>query len=426
MSKYKFQQLVVFRNLLKDKTVQKFLCFQEELDQGVDNPGAYFEIFSELLKTIELKLLRGHLWQAYLLTLILQDENIFTIQAENSSGQLAGQLYNLAVQDLELLRELFNYDWQAIRKKLKIDNDYQIENFPNYLQYYSANKDYLKQLEKLKTIFQNENSSLMAEALIDYYRHWGYGELARYRFFRWDQSKGLAGIENFDPILLEDLIGYQYQKEILLKNTEALLQGRPANNVLLFGDKGTGKSSMVKAVGNQYFAEGLRIIELSKDNLKDLPQLLSTVRKRGLKFIIFLDDLSFEEFEIEYKYFKAMLEGGLETRPQNTLIYATSNRKHLIKETWQDQKNSEGIRISDSIQEKLSLVDRFGVTLTFAAPDQKQYLEIVTQLAKKNGISLPKEELHQRALKWELWYHGRSGRTAQQFINHILGTEEKD
>ncbi|MEN6351222.1 MAG: ATP-binding protein, partial [Syntrophomonas sp.] len=249
----------------------------------------------------------------------------------------------------------------------------------------------------------------------------GCGIMNRYRAFFWD--KGLKGIENPDPIKLEDLVGYEYQKEILTGNTEAFLRGKKANNILLYGEKGTGKSSSVKALLNKYTGQGLRMIELGKKQLLDFPRVVETVRNRGMYFIIFIDDLSFEDFEVEYKEIKASIDGSLQARPDNVLLYVTSNRRHLIRENWSDRKPSgEEIHISDTFQEKLSFADRFGIMISYQSPNQDEYLQIINELARKNNVTIPPEELKKLAIQWERKYHGRSGRTARQFINHIASS----
>ena len=216
-----------------------------------------------------------------------------------------------------------------------------------------------------------------------------------------------------------------------MDNTEAFVKGLPANNVLLFGDSGTGKSTSIKAILNEYYDQGLRMIEIYKHQFQDLSAVISHIKNRNYRFIIYMDDLSFEEFEIEYKYLKAVIEGGMETKPDNVLIYATSNRRHIIRETWSDRSDMEqddGMHRSDTMQEKLSLVARFGVTISFSKPTQKEYFRIVTELAKRYPeITMSEQELCAEANKWEMSHGGISGRTAQQFINYLAGRigEEK-
>ena len=200
------------------------------------------------------------------------------------------------------------------------------------------------------------------------------------------------------------------------------MEGRRANNCLLYGDAGTGKSSSVKAILNQYYDQGLRMIEIYKHQFQDLNAVISQIKNRNYKFIIYMDDLSFEEFEIEYKYLKAVIEGGLERKPDNVLIYATSNRRHLIRETFKDKADrDEELHTNDTVQEKLSLVARFGVTIYFGRPEKKEFQDIVLKLAKRNDIGLPEEELLLEANRWELSHGGLSGRTAQQFVDYLLG-----
>ena len=232
---------------------------------------------------------------------------------------------------------------------------------------------------------------------------------------------------NLDKVVLDDLTGYEIQKKKLVDNTEAFVQGKVANNCLLYGDAGTGKSTSIKAILNQYYGDGLRMIEIYKHQFKYLSAIISHIKNRNYRFIIYMDDLSFEEFEIEYKYLKAVIEGGMETKPDNVLIYATSNRRHLIRETWSDRSDKdEELHRSDTVQEKLSLAARFGVSINYSKPTQQEYFQIVTNLAKKYPeIKLSDKELCAEANKWELSHGGISGRTAQQFINYIAGKSEK-
>ena len=234
----------------------------------------------------------------------------------------------------------------------------------------------------------------------------------------------IVPINNMDRVMLDDLVGYEIQKKKLVDNTKAFVAGKKANNVLLFGDSGTGKSTSIKAIVNEFYEDGLRMIEIYKHQFKDISNVIAQIKNRNYKFIIYMDDLSFEEFEIEYKFLKAVIEGGVETRPDNILIYATSNRRHLIKETWKDRDDVEhdnGLHRSDTMEEKLSLANRFGLSICYSKPTPKEYYNIVEVLAKKNGIDMPQEQLRAEANKWELMYGGISGRTAQQFINYLQG-----
>ena len=232
----------------------------------------------------------------------------------------------------------------------------------------------------------------------------------------------IVPITKIAHVHLSDLVGYEAAKKKLIDNTEAFVEGRPANNCLLFGDAGTGKSTSIKGILNEYYDRGLRIIEVYKHQFQDLNEVIAQIKNRNYRFIIYMDDLSFEEFEIEYKYLKAVIEGGLERKPDNILIYATSNRRHLVRETFKDKEDrDEELHTNDTVQEKLSLVYRFGVTIYFGAPDKKAFQNIVRTLAEKYHIDMPEEELLLKANQWELNHGGLSGRTAQQFIDYLCG-----
>lgn len=268
-------------------------------------------------------------------------------------------------------------------------------------------------------------------AVTEFYRDYGVGMFGLNKAFRiqdrTDSKLVFLPINNMDKVMLSDLVGYEIQKKKLVDNTRAFVEGKKANNVLLFGDSGTGKSTSIKAIVNEFYGQGLRMIEIYKHQFKDLSNVIAAVKNRNYKFIIYMDDLSFEEFEIEYKFLKAVIEGGVETKPDNILIYATSNRRHLIRETWNDRNDvqqDEGMHRSDTMQEKLSLVNRFGVTINYSKPSQKEYFDIVLHLAAKAGIKMSEDELKAEANKWELSHGGISGRTAQQFIYYLQGKEE--
>jgi predicted AAA+ superfamily ATPase len=253
--------------------------------------------------------------------------------------------------------------------------------------------------------------------IVDYYLKVGTGIYGKYVAFRW-QYGNLTGIPEPDPFCLEELIGINRELEVILENTEHFLKGYHANNILLYGDRGTGKSSIIKALLNKYVSRGLRLIELSKSDIGDIPQIMPLLRYSLQKFIIFIDDLSFEENEVEYKYLKTFLEGTLEVRPQNVVVYATSNRRHIIRETVSERDGNE-IHMRDGIEEKLSLADRFGITVTFTSPNQKKYLDIVDGLVFHRELTFNKEKVHELALRWQMWHNGLSGRTARQFVDYL-------
>ena len=273
-----------------------------------------------------------------------------------------------------------------------------------------------------------ESTEEFMDDMVLFYKEFGVGKLGLHKAFRIDGTvtpARIVPITNIAHVHLDDLVGYEIAKKKLIDNTEAFVQGRPANNCLLFGDAGTGKSSSIKGILNQYYDQGLRIIEAYKHQFKDLNDIIAQVKNRNYKFIIYMDDLSFEEFEIEYKYLKAVIEGGLEKKPDNILIYATSNRRHLVREKFSDnEERRDDLHSSDTVQEKLSLVARFGVSIFFCAPDKKQFQNIVKTLAERHQVEMPEEELLLEANKWELQHGGLSGRTAQQFIDYLCGKNE--
>ena len=267
------------------------------------------------------------------------------------------------------------------------------------------------------------------EKLADFYARCGTGEFARFSGFIWQRTKNggeLCGIKSIDPVRFSDLIGYEKQHRKVIENTLQFLDGYPANNVLLYGDRGTGKSSTVKALLNDYVHLGLRMIELPRKYLDDLPQVIALISGRPQKFIIFIDDLSFTDSDEIFTGVKAFLEGSLTSRPQNVLIYATSNRRHLVKENFAERSagyadGDDEVRAGETVEEKLSLADRFGLAVYYINPDRHGYLEIVEGLARRRGLQIPKEELHREAINWEMRQNGRSPRTARQFIDWLEG-----
>lgn len=291
--------------------------------------------------------------------------------------------------------------------------------------------------EKVKSLSLKLEAATNEQEFFDeitrFYGEYGVGMFGLNKAFRIISKADNTGvifnpINNMDKVMLADLVGYESQKQKLVENTKAFVEGRKANNVLLFGDSGTGKSTSIKAIVNEFYHQGLRMIEIYKHQFRDLSNVIAQIKNRNYRFIIYMDDLSFEEFEIEYKFLKAVIEGGVETKPDNILIYATSNRRHLIRETWNDRNDMEAngeIHRSDTMQEKLSLVNRFGVSIFYERPSQKQYFGIVTELARREGLNISAEVLAAEANKWELQHGGISGRTAQQFINHLLSVSSE-
>jgi predicted AAA+ superfamily ATPase len=259
--------------------------------------------------------------------------------------------------------------------------------------------------------------------LAKFYQENGAGILGIYKAFQW-QDHQLVGIAHPDLINLSELVGYEKAKSSLVQNTQFLLKGYPALNVLLYGSRGSGKSSLIKGLLNEYSPQGLRLIEVGKSDLKDLPIILEKLRDLPQKFILFVDDLSFEEDDDSFKALKVVLEGSVTARARNVVVYATSNRRHLIREFFADRPRpleADEVHAWDTVQEKLSFSDRFGLTLTFEPANQDTYLEIVHHLAQQAGINLSREDLDFRAKQWATQHNGRSGRTARQFIDFLQG-----
>ena len=374
-----------------------------------------------------------NLWHNYLAYFLITDENPFSITCEKI-GANDGSVNHFARNDFAAIKNLFEYDFSEIEKSLGIDCFTQISNYcaieKKELMY---NKNVSEKVQALSSrMEQAKDVEGFFTAVTEFYRDYGVGMFGLNKAFRiqdrTDSKLVFLPINNMDKVMLSDLVGYEIQKKKLVDNTRAFVEGKKANNVLLFGDSGTGKSTSIKAIVNEFYNQGLRMIEIYKHQFKDLSNVIAAVKNRNYKFIIYMDDLSFEEFEIEYKFLKAVIEGGVETKPDNILIYATSNRRHLIRETWSDRNDvqqDEGMHRSDTMQEKLSLVNRFGVTINYSKPSQKEYFDIVLHLAAKAGIKMSEDELKAEANKWELSHGGISGRTAQQFIYYLQGKEEE-
>ncbi len=372
-----------------------------------------------------------NLWQNYLTFLLITNENPFSITCEKT-GAKDGSVNDFAISDCSAFKELFDYDFSQFEKSLKIDCFFKITNYKaivkKELMYNKSVSE--KVLSLSESLSKTANGREFFVKLTDFYKAYGVGMFGLNKAFRIksraDEIEFLP-INNMEQVVLDDLVGYEYQKEMLVKNTLAFAEGRSANNVLLYGDSGTGKSTSIKAIVNEFYPMGLRMIEIYKHQFKDLSSVIAAVKKRNYRFIIYMDDLSFEEYETEYKFLKAVIEGGVETRPDNILIYATSNRRHLIKETWNDRNDMEhsgGIHRSDTVEEKLSLVNRFGVKINYSKPSRAEYHDIVISLAKRNGIDIDADELVKAADRWEISHGGISGRTAQQFINDILSDKQ--
>ncbi len=247
----------------------------------------------------------------------------------------------------------------------------------------------------------------------------GYGIFASHAMFRLTDDATIEPILSADPVTLDSFIGYEEERGKVLENTRAFLQDRPAANVLLYGDAGTGKSSTVKALTNYFYREGLRLIEIRKDQLSMLPFVMGRISENPLHFIIFIDDLSFNKSDDSFSMLKAALEGSAAAKAPNAVIYATSNRRHIVRETFADRDGGE-VHRNDTMQETLSLSERFGMTVLFARPDKKLYLEIIHELARKHSIPLDMSELEIKAEAFALARGTRSARCAEQFIESLM------
>ena len=427
-------KLILYRNLGEDSILRNFSEIFKRFDSCYYRSEELItDIYREVKRLLDLATTYGfdkNLWHNYLTFVLITNENSFSLTSEKV-GANDGTVNHFAKNDFQAFMHLFHYDFRPIEETLGIDC------FSTLLQYKAVvkkermyNKNVSEKVQALSDkLAAAEDVDRFFDAVVDFYKEYGVGMFGLNKAFRIverEEMPELVPINNLDKVVLDDLTGYEIQKKKLIDNTEAFVCGRAANNCLLFGDAGTGKSTSIKAILNEYYDRGLRMIEIYKHQFKYLSQIISHVKNRNYRFIIYMDDLSFEEFEIEYKYLKAVIEGGMETRPDNVLIYATSNRRHLIRETWNDRSDmDEELHRSDTMQEKLSLVYRFGITINFSKPSQKEYFDIVRNLAKKYPqITLSDEELCAQANKWELSHGGISGRTAQQFVNYLAGQAE--
>ena len=426
-------RLLLYGDLGEDCILVKLTqCFQDWKTNAKPRQVLIRGIYDQVKALLDLATEYGfndNLWQNYLTFLLCTNENSFSLISERV-GEQEGSVNHFAKGDFAVFQKLFHYDFSFIEKDLGIDCFTTLCNYvsiPKHQRRYNKNVS-----EKVRDLSRRLSEAPDAEAFFqlvtEHYRLYGVGLIGLNKAFR--IKSGPSGVElmpiyNTDKVMLDDLVGYEAEKAQLRGNTEAFLAGRSANNALLYGDAGTGKSSSVKALINEYYDQGLRMIEIYKHQFRDLSSVIAMVKNRNYRFIIFIDDLSFEENEVEYKFLKAVIEGGVETKPDNILLYATSNRRNLIRETWKDRGDMEhenDIHRSDTLEEKLSLSARFGTRIHYSAPTHKQFKDIVLELAQRNGLDIPEETILAEANKWELRHGGVSGRTAQQFINYMTGT----
>ncbi|MDO4743059.1 MAG: ATP-binding protein [bacterium] len=364
----------------------------------------------EIIRFAETNGLGGNILQKYIAYMIASDENIFSISCERR-GCSESSLVRCAEADIVKLRQMFDSSEVQLNEQLVVLQDYVPENkvLTDLGKTVSEFANSLARAEKYKDFF---------DSVVDFYRDNGVGIFGLNKAFYLTDNREICAVSNFKAVLLDDLYGYDYQKNLLTENTKAFVSCRQANNVLLYGDSGTGKSTSVKAVLNEYCKDGLRMIQIQKHQFADLNWLMSIIRNRRYRFIVYLDDLSFDENETEYKYLKAAIEGGFEEKPENMLVYATSNRRHLIKENW-DERDGNDVHRNESIQEKVSLSERFGLSINYSNPYQHEYIEIVKHLMVKEGVNIDEQEAIKRAKSWAVLHGGFSGRIAEQFVKDL-------
>lgn len=381
------------------------------LGDAADDPGIKTRCTSALIAAAETQGLSGNLLPRYLLHILTRRPNLVSETMERTDLPPGNTLRDIFYHDIALLYPLLTVPTSTFLGETLLDN------YEPTRTVYGKMEDFL-----LPGVAGARSPEEYAEILLAFYAKYGYGDLAAYTAFCWDMRKnGLRGIADFERPRMNDLVGYDRQKEQLIRNTRAFVEGKPSNHVLLVGARGTGKSTAVKALAGMYDDMGLRLLQVTKDHLWLLPEIMTELRRfASKKFIIFLDDLSFEDADAEFKTFKSAIEGGVSSFPANVRLYATSNRRHLIRETWRDREQDELYR-DDTVHETVSLADRFGLIIQYHTPDQEEYLAIIDHLLRQKGIALTKEELHVAGLRWELTHSGRSGRTAQQFVAHYLG-----
>ena len=428
MNKEKFEHLLlrarglaVLRGVLASSAARDILSLLGLFTVERPESAAVAENFGRLWEelAVEAGVLLPDAWQSHLAGRLLDDENPFSLGAERR--ELSTTVVEQARRDLNTLQMLFDLDAGTL---LSLVETAVPELEGRWTPWRDPEADAGKsrrgepRQDMARQLAAAEDWGDLVEALIEHYATHGAGTFGSHKAFRWEDG-GLRAVPHPDPVRLSDLIGYEKEREPLRRNTQRLLAGLPSHHALLYGLPGTGKSSTVKAVLNEYATVGLRLVELAKEDLEELPALLEALRGRGPCFILFIDDLSFEEHEVEYKALKALLEGSIEEPPGNVRLYATSNRRNLIRERFSDREEGDDVHERDTMQEKLSLVTRFGLRLTFPSPDQRRYLEIVSGLARERGVKIPTGELEERALLWDRWHAGRSGRTARQFVDEL-------
>lgn len=427
-------ELIPFRDFEKDEVFACVTGFIKNLGQldkaSIDDMASWYgDCVTKMVASAERMGLSGNVWQSWLALLFTQFENPFSL-AQERMEPLEGTLKRLAAEDLEMLHYYFGFDLNEIDAELGVAAFGRLGDYAPFVGgEHSCDRTAGTVIQNLADELRNAVAGAgFYNALTTFYGRHGVGRYALGKAFRWDGGdRDIVPLTHTEQIMLHDLIGYEKEKRMLVENTEAFLANRPANNVLLYGESGTGKSSSIKALLNEYASRGLRMVEVYKHQIADLNAIIDMIKDRNYKFIIFMDDLSFEQFEVEYKFLKALIEGGLEKRPDNVLIYATSNRRHLMRESWKDKDDrADDMRESETMQEKMSLVDRFGLMIRYFSPEQEEYLNIVKSLARAYGVEMPEERLINGAIRWELRHGGFSGRCARQYVEYLAGGKKQE
>ena len=428
----RLEECILYRGFEHGETLKTMAALINGEGESLNSRTAdFYRCTGEMVELAGMYGFSGNLWHNYLTFLLVNHENAFSTASE-IRGRVEGSINEVALHDFSIFKELYDFDLHKLDEELgtkccRILCSYQAADGNSKL-FNSRIRDRICTMSK--TLARAESTAEFMEDMVQFYKDFGVGKLGLHKAFRIEHDENgkavIAPITRIAHVNLDDLVGYEIPKQKLIENTEAFVRGRKANNCLLFGDAGTGKSSSIKGILNRYYDEGLRIIEVYKHQFQDLNDVIAQIKNRNYKFIIYMDDLSFEDFEIEYKYLKAVIEGGLEKKPDNILIYATSNRRHLVREKASDKleiMDDNDLHSSDTVQEKLSLVYRFGVRIYFGAPDKKEFQNIVRVLASRHHVDMPEDQLMLEANKWELSHGGMTGRTAQQFIDYLLGRE---
>ncbi len=379
------------------------------------------DLIGKLISFADKHAVKGNCWQYYVAYFIACNVNAFSLACERKQ-EVSGTLVDVAYADCKNLMDIFNLSSASVFADVppSVITQFASTGDVSQMPYSQILSEFAERLAKC-----NGTKAFLNE-IIAFYKSYGVGELGLNKAFRVIEKDGkatLLPITCMDSKRLDDIVGYDMQKQEVVANTKAFLEGKKANNVLLYGDMGTGKSSTIKALINEFYHDGLRVIELYKHQFLHISDILSKIALRNYKYILYLDDLSFDDFEMEYKYFKAIIDGGLEVKPDNVLIYATSNRRHLIKEHYSDGNDidpMDELHKSDTKNEKLSLVARFGLSIYYPSPDQQEYLNIVRILAKKFNVAMDVKDLEKKALSWAMFNGAKSGRMAEQFIHSLL------